>query len=304
MTIQRYLLTAAAAIAFSGSAQAAECQLNQFELGSGIVNSSYDPFDATSNPIQLEIRSSGSPDCANQRVRVSVEPDLSAPTAINGGEITLTSGSDRLVAQLSGANGRAARDTFASGAPTSILRLGSTGEARSSELALILAAGQRVPPGLYTTRLKVVATPVSDTGRDGRSYTGYADIAIQVKPSVGLAAGSGTTIDLGTIEDNDIAQEAVTFRAYGNTGYELAFSSDNDFKLVLNGTAGGPSIKYVPVLGNKELEDTSSPVAFSEPGNKGFREHRLNVRVPELKRRPAGTYRDYITVKISAVVAG
>lgn len=302
MTMHRYLLTAAV-LAFSTAAHA-ECQLSQFELGSGIVNSSYDPFDAAANPIQLEIRSSGSADCANERVRVSVEPDISAPTAVSGGDITLTSGADRLIAQLAGTNGRAARDTFASGAPTSVLRLGSTGEARGGELSLILSPGQRVPPGLYTTRLKIVATPLSDDGRQGRSYTGYADIAILVKPSVGLAAGSGTTIDLGTIQDDDIAREAVTFRAYGNTGYELAFSSDNDFKLVLNGTAGAPSIRYVPVLGNKELENASAPVVFSKPGQSGFREHRLNVRVPELKRRPAGTYRDYITVRISAIVAG
>jgi hypothetical protein len=45
-------------------------------------------------------------------------------------------------------------------------------------------------------------------------------------------------------------------------------------------------------------------VDFSDPGSIGYRQHMLNVRVPTLERRPAGTYRDYITVEISAVVGG
>lgn len=294
----------AATLAATSATAHAECNLSQFDIANGNLAANYDPFDAAQSPITVSIRSIGNADCANQRVVLSIEADVSTPSAVNGSEILLSSGADDLTAQLTGPNGRAASGRFAAGSPTALLLLGSAGDVRSGDLQLSLRPGQRVPPGLYTARLKVIATPLLPDGGNGQAFSSFADVLVNVMPSVGLAVGSDTTIDIGTISDGAEGLEAVKFQAYGNTGYELAFESDNGFALVQNGKKDGARIDYIATLGKKDISPNALGVAFPAPGSSGFENHRLNVRVPTLGRRPAGTYSDYITVKISANVAG
>ena len=303
MTAFKKIVIAALFLATSATAHA-ECNLAQFDIANGNLTANYDPFDAAQSPITVSIRSTGNADCANQRVMLSIEADVSTPTAVNGSEIVLSSGADNLTAQLTGPNGRAATGRFAAGSPTALLSLGSGGDVRSGDLLLSLRAGQRVPPGLYTARLKVIATPLQSDGSNGQPFASSADVLVNVLPSVGLAVGSETTIDIGTITDGAKGTEPIKFQAYGNTGYELAFESDNGFALVQNGKKDGVRIEYVATLENKDIDPDALGVTFSDPGNSGFRNHRLNVRVLTVGRRPAGTYSDYITVKISANVAG
>jgi hypothetical protein len=291
MTAFKKIVIAALFLATSATAHA-ECNLAQFDIANGNLTANYDPFDAAQSPITVSIRSTGNADCANQRVMLSIEADVSTPTAVNGSEIVLT-----------GPNGRAATGRFAAGSPTALLSLGSGGDVRSGDLLLSLRAGQRVPPGLYTARLKVIATPLQSDGSNGQPFASSADVLVNVLPSVGLAVGSETTIDIGTITDGAKGTEPIKFQAYGNTGYELAFESDNGFALVQNGKKDGARIEYVATLENKDIDPDALGVTFSDPGNSGFRNHRLNVRVPTVGRPPAGTYSDYITVKISANVA-
>jgi hypothetical protein len=293
-----------ALLAATSATAHAECSLAQFDIANGNLTANYDPFDAAQSPVTVSIRSIGNADCANQRVMLSIEADVTTPSAVNGSEILLSSGADNLTAQLTGPNGRAAAGRFAAGSPTALLLLGSAGDVRSGDLLLSLRAGQRVPPGLYTARLKVIATPLLPDGSNGQPFSSIADILINVMPSVGLAVGSETTIDIGTISDGAKGSEPIKFQAYGNTGYELTFESDNGFALVQNGRKDGARIDYIATLENKDIDPDALGVSFSDPGNSGFRNHRLNVRVPTVGRRPAGTYSDYITVKISANVAG
>jgi hypothetical protein len=294
----------AAALAAIPAAAHAECNLSQFDIANGNLTANYDPFDAAQSPITVSIRSIGNADCANQRVMLSIEADISTPSAVNGSEILLSSGADNLTAQLTGPNGRSAAGRFAAGSPTALLLLGSAGDVRSGDLLLSLRVGQRVPPGLYAARLKVIATPLRADGSNGQPFSSIADVLVNVMPSVGLAVGSETTIDIGTLSDGAKGSEPIKFQAYGNTGYELSFESDNGFALVQNGMKDGARIEYVATLENRDIDADTLGVAFSDPGNSGFRNHRLNVRVPTLGRRPAGTYSDYITVKISADVGG
>jgi hypothetical protein len=294
----------AASLAATCATAHAECNLSQLDIANGNLTANYDPFDPTQSPVTVSIRSIGNADCSNQRVMLSIEADVTTPSAVNGSEIILSSGADNLTARLTGPNGRAATGKFAGGSPTALLSLGSTGDVRSGDLVLTLAAGQRVPPGLYAARLKVIATPLLADGGNGQPFSSIADVLVNVLPSVGLAVGSDTTIDLGTIKDGAKGSEPIKFQAYGNTGYELAFESDNDFALVQNGQKDGARIEYVATLENKDIDPDVLGVTFSDPGSSGFRNHRLNVRVPTVGRPPAGTYRDYITVKISANVAG
>lgn len=302
MRVSHYAI-AAAALAFGTSAAEAACTLTSFQIGNGQVFGSYDPFEATSNPVNVPIESSGSGGCAGDRVQLTLEADPSTPFAVNG-TIQLQSGGDTLLAKLGDSSGRPINSLFSGGRSSASLSLGATGDIRSGDLKLILPPGQQVPPGTYSARLIATAT-VSD-GNGGKSTESRAPFGIWVTvvPAVGLAAGSSTTLDLGTIHDGGSAQRPVSFRAYANTGYRLTLSSDNNFALTQNGARNGARIAYVPMLGQKEVTPSAAGTFFADPGSKGSREHMLNVTVPHVGRPPAGTYSDYITVEISADVAG
>ncbi len=294
--------TLAGAMLIFAQAANAECRLDVFDVASGQISARYDPFEALEPPISVAISSSGTGDCADQRIRLSVEPDPSMPFSV-GNSIGLQFGSGTLEARLTDGNGRRIPDGRSAGGDA-FLRLGSSGAARDGDLRLQIPAGQRVSPGVYTARLVLVVEPVGQDGRRSQPIRSPFNISVTVLPVVGLAAGSDTRIDLGTIQSGSTAQRPVSFRAYANTGYSLQFVSDNEFNLTLDGRRDGARIAYVPVLGGQEFNPGARGPSFADPGMQGYREHRLNVRVPQLGQRPAGVYRDYITVEITATVGG
>jgi hypothetical protein len=65
-----------------------------------------------------------------------------------------------------------------------------------------------------------------------------------------------------------------------------------------------PSIPYVLLFNNQVLSANGSQVQFTVPGTTGFRTHSLDVQVPTLALRPAGSYSDYITVEIAPTPSG
>lgn len=294
---------AAAAVAFGASAAHAECNLTSFQVSNGEVFGRYDPFEASASPVTVPVRSSGSGDCQGDRVQLTLEADPSTPFALDG-TIELRSGGDTLQAKLGDSSGRPINSLFAGGRPNASLRLGAAGDVRSGDLTLILPPGQQVPPGTYSARLIATAKITENDGGEGATRETPFGISVTVVPAVGLAAGSDTTLDLGTIHDGGSAQQPVRFRAYANTGYRLTLSSDHDFALTLNGRKNGARIDYVPVLGQHQVNPDGTGIPFADPGSNGFRRHALNVNVPHVGRPPAGTYSDYITVEISADVAG
>jgi hypothetical protein len=294
---------AAVALAFGATAANATCTLTSFEISNGQVFASYDPFEASASPVAVPLRSSGSGDCAGDSVGLKLEADPSTPFAVDG-TIQLRSGSYTLVARLGDSSGRPLTSLFSGGRANASLRLGATGEIRSGDLTLILSPGQQVPPGTYSARFIATAAVRNNDGGENAARQTPFGISVVVVPAVGLAAGSSTTLDLGTIHDGGSAQQPVSFRAYANTGYRLTLTSDNDFALTLNGAKKGARIDYVPVLGQKQVTPGAAGIPFSDPGGAGSREHVLNVSIPHVGRPPAGTYGDYITVEISADVAG
>lgn len=293
----------AAAMALGGSAANAACTLTSFEVANGQIFATYDPFDSSANPVSARLSSSGTGDCAGDRVDLTLEADPSTPFAVDG-TIQLRAGSYTLVARLGDSTGRALGNLFSGGRANASLHLGATGEIRAGDLTLILAPGQQVPPGVYSARLIATATVQGDDGQDGAARQTPFGISVTVVPAVGLAAGSNTTLDLGTIHDGGSAQEPVSFRAYANTAYRLTLTSDHDFALTQNGTKNGARIAYVPMLGQQAVTPDAAGIPFGDPGAAGSRRHVLNVNVPHVGRAPAGTYGDYITVEITADVAG
>jgi hypothetical protein len=302
MKVRHYVI-AAAAMAFGTSAAHAECRLTSFRVANGQVFARYDPFEGSANPVNVPLDSSGNADCRGDRLRLTLEADPSTPFALDG-TIQLRSAGDTLQAKLGDSSGRPINSAFSGGRPSASLQLGATGDIRSGDLTLILPPGQQVPPGTYTARLIATAQIIGDQGQQGASTETSFSISVTVVPAVGLAAGSDTVLDLGTIRDGDSAQRPVSFRAYANTGYRLTLSSDHDFALTLDGSKKGARIAYVPMLGQQEVNPGPGGIAFADPGSSGFRKHDLNVKVPHVGRPPAGAYSDYIPVEISADIAG
>jgi len=296
------LMILAGGLMFAGAAQA-ECRLSSFRVANGEVFAQYDPFEASSSPTAVDLDSSGSTDCRNDRVRITLEADPSTPFALDG-TIQLRSGGDILQARLGDSNGRPTNSLFSSGTPSALLRFGASGDVREGDLKLVLPPGQRVPPGIYTARLVATAQVIGDDGERGQTREASFGISVTVRPAVGLAAGTDTTLNLGVLHDGSTASDPVRFLAYANTGYNLRLTSDHDFAMTLDGRNNTPRIGYVPVLDRHDVEQGAPGVAFGEPGSSGFRVHRINVRVPQLARRPAGLYRDFITVEISANIGG
>jgi hypothetical protein len=295
------LMLLAGGLLLAGAANA-ECRLDTFQISNGQVFAQYDPFEATSTPTSVPLNSTGNSDCRNANVRITLAADPSTPFALDGA-IRLRSGADVLEARLGDSNGHVTNSLFSSGTPSALLRFGTAGDVRQGDLRLVLPPGQRVPPGVYTARLIATAQVVDDNGDEGAPRSATFAISVTVRPIVGLAAGTDTTLNLGILRTGDTAENPVRFLAYANTGYRLRLSSDHDFAMTLNGRSNAPSIAYVPVLDRQDV-GASNDVEFADPGFLGFRIHKLNVRVPQLDRRPAGVYRDYITVEISANVAG
>jgi hypothetical protein len=111
-------------------------------------------------------------------------------------------------------------------------------------------------------------------------------------------------IDLGEISAGRAAPESVRFRAYANVDYTLRFRADYGLRMRRVPTETEPNIPYILLFDASRLTQDGASQSFSNPGLAGFREHSLNAEVPALPLKPAGTYSDFVTVEISAVVAG
>jgi hypothetical protein len=232
MSIFRYVL-AAAALAFGGGGANAACTLTSIRVSNGQVFGSYDPFEAAAHPVTVPLESSGAGTCAGDHVQLTLEADLSTPFALDG-TIQLRSGGNTLLARLGDSSGRPVNNLFSGGRSSASLRLGATGDIRLGDLTLILPPGQQVPPGTYSARLIATAVIKDDESGKESSRAAPFGIPVRVVPAVGLAAGSSTMLDLGTLRDGGSAQQPVSFRAYANTGYRITISSDQFFLLTGN----------------------------------------------------------------------
>lgn len=284
---------ATAAISTLAAAPAlAECEVTSIGVTGGQVSADYDGLAVSDLKVNAPLRVVASPDCKRAGVSVSIQSEAGSSLAF-GSSILLESGSGVLRANLRTGQASQPRPGAAeTSSEAGGVRIDGAGAGLDSELLLTVPAGQDVSPGDYRARIRLTAS-------DGHPRAGDPlDIVVRVRPYVGLAGGSGTTLDMGVLSSGSQAPNGVTFRTYANTPYRIVLSSDNDWTLQRGRASEG--VAYDPVLAGVPLTGGNERVAryVNVPG--GSETIRFNARVGELPRVPAGRYSDWVTVRIAA----
>ena len=292
-------------ILFAGvPAARAACSIDQFLLRG--VATSYDPFQNAAYPsiIALSARATGS--CTSDLLQFAMTPSPTNPQT--GPVVRLSSGAHALSASIEDASGTPRPVTTEGAAFTSTevsLPLGRTGLQGPSPLKLVIQPGQAVPPGVYSAQLNVLWRVIDKTGSTIQGGRSLLLVSVRVIPSVWLAAGSDTLIDLGEIRPNEIST-AVRFDAYSNVGYDLVLISDNRFQL-RRGNRTQPGIDYMPYISGlpvvlpsrSDMSEAGRVISFQAPGN-GARMQSFNVKILPFRDMPAGNYGDLVTLEIRA----
>ncbi|MEN5362280.1 hypothetical protein [Brevundimonas intermedia] len=217
-----------------------------------------------------------------------------------GSGLVLRSGNETLIADLQVAprSGSLTREPRSRGEDSNGLSASATGEMSRDDLVLTIQPGQRVLPGRYSARVRVSAS--SDPSDMAVTNAGAPlEVMVEVLPMVGLAAGSGTSLELGDIRPGGSAVRPVTFQAYSNTPYEIQLLSDNDWKLLRKGSVSG-AIEYAPEMNGL---GTAHSGQF-QPSSATYHRHDLNVRVSDFERAGAGIYSDWVTIRIRPLTGG
>lgn len=258
------------------------------------LNTSYNPMDAgpTEAALSLTIEHEG---CGNRSLPLRFENSVASSNVVQGTTLSLrpTGGAstDVLVGELS--DGRPGR-----GAIT--LDLSRGGNPTVADLRLILPAGQRVSPGVYSATVNARILPNGIGTEDGSRFATLT-ITVRVSPIIGLAAATATELFIPEIRPGATSREPVGFRAYANVPYRLTITTDYGMRMRRSPTEADPSIPYALTVDDRTVATSGAAVDFGLPGVDGFRPHRLDVRVPAgLPLPPAGSYADTITVEISA----
>ncbi|GAA4013043.1 hypothetical protein GCM10022280_08910 [Sphingomonas swuensis] len=250
----------------------------------------YDPFDAATANSDFLIRldTVGCPPNRN----LFLELDPVDPTQSDGTSIRFAgSGGSSLLAAISdqrGGQGHGRDDFF-------------NVTAGSETFYLVVPRGQIVPPGDY--RAQVRAAVRLNNGRGEPEAQTPFEIVIRVGAAIGLVPAIGRGLDLGELRDGDRADTPVTFDAYANVPYRLTVRSDFGYVLRRGGLATSSGPAYLPQL-DSDLLTTSAPQRDFPlpPANLWRRRHSLDVQVPSIAGQQAGTYRDYLTVEIGALL--
>lgn len=285
----RSFLLALVVMGVTPAAAEAACSLRSVTVPGNTVTVSYDPFDAAIADQPIPVTLTGT-DCNNRNLFLSIEEDPSYPGILVANTVQLGSPPNRL--QLILNDGRSSQ--------------GSNGffnvTINGATLYLTIPRGQRVAPGEYVGTLQLRAA--ENNGRNTDGVSTLLHFRIVVEASVGLAAASGTALNLGELGPGATSPQPVTFHAYSNTGYALTVSTDFDLRLLLDPQQTQVAVPYVLQFDNRMLTSVPAQLEFSNPGDPGFRTHALNAEVAQMPTVPAGTYRDYITVEISPPTGG
>lgn len=302
MTRPFHAALAALGFALALGAEAQACDVGRLTLVGGGVTGRYDPIAATDTTLNFRLNGPGDLDCAGLRAQVSAYVELGQTTPANG-YLRLENGGSALVSRILDETGRSnTRGTDALFRGVYVMDGG--GSLNPELLTLRLPRGQGVPPGVYQNGFRLVVEALDNSGAvvDTAEINGLA--VVEVGALVSLSAAWGTDLDLGQIRAGGRSLAPIRFRAYANTPYEISIESDNRFELLHNGDATADRIAYVPVLSDTVLSTGESRKRdFSLPAV-GYRDHNLDVEVPALGAQPSGEYRDYMTVRIHAVLGG
>lgn len=269
-------------------AQAADCVIASHVANPVNVVVPYDPFAAslTARDFSLRIETAG---CSASR-NVFLEIDPVDPSQIDNVQVRLTNGSATLLATLSRSPGGVphGRDEF-----YNVTAGGQT-------FYVNIPRGQVVQPGEY--RAAMIANARLSSGTREVPVAAAFAIVVQVGAAIGLVPVTGSRLDLGELADGRTAAEAMTFDAYANVPYTLTVRSDLGYVLRRGGVAGAAGPAYQPMLDGSALAGGALPARdyALPPMSLNRRRHALNARVPSIAGQAAGTYRDVLTVEISA----
>lgn len=292
MSLRPHLARTALAMALASASSSAlangNCAIDEVIVRPSQVLVNYDPFEAGAT-IQDFIVDLDTSDCPANR-NLFLELDPVDPSASNGTEIRLTGpGNIALLAWISdqrGGMGHGRDDFF-------------NVTAGNRTFFVQLARGQVVPPGTYRVTMQGAAR--LNNGRNTPDKLTSFEIVVNVGPAIGLIPVSGLGLDLGEMRTGGSAASPVTFDAYANVPYRLTISSDRNFFLRRDQAPTAPGASYAPSLDLNALPVVSPVGDFTRPGSSEWRRrHSLNVAIGDIGGLAAGTYRDTITVEISA----
>ncbi|MDQ2878622.1 MAG: hypothetical protein M3R41_06065 [Pseudomonadota bacterium] len=308
MNVAAIALTAiAAAVLVPGQANAAQCKITGVTAPG--VSATYDPFDVTftPSPVSISIQTRGD-NCAGAKVELALVTTTTSPNT--GSQVRLVNGGSVILGTVLAAGQPRAivNSTAAFTTNPLLLTVGSAGSiSGDASLALALQPGQVGSPGVYDANLGLVALLTDTKGNQSTADT-TVNVAVTVRASVRVAAGSGQlSINLGELKPGAVGGP-ITFDAYANVNYNLLFSSDNGFVMRRGGSGSAPGVPYTPTLSNGTISIVSAggPTAkrqasFTSP-NDGRRHHSLSVTVDPFPNLGAGQYSDVMTLEIRARV--
>jgi hypothetical protein len=310
--VKRLILAAAMAFlaSISPAHAHASCTITQFTATG--ATASYDPFANAFTPVPIAVTVRGSADCQNRQVAFALGPTVKTP-GTGTSSFSLSNDGDALQAQILGSNRAPMRITDKSAAFISPLVAGEIGRSGDLQggmsLQLTLQPGQAVPPGGYGAQLDLFLC-VLDAGGScapGNVFVAFLPVSVHVRQSLLLAALSAPYIEVGELRPG-VTAAPLHFDAYANVKYELVLVSDNDFVLAPGGH-GKPAdgVPYVPLVSGTPVTaastihgDKGRRIDFPVPGNGGRRRHSFAVKILPFSDKPAGQYRDILTLCIRA----
>lgn len=275
-------------VASPAAAQGNDCRVDAPEIAPGTVVATYDPFESAVTSVDFAVRivTAGCPPKRNLFLELDpVDPSQSDGTSIR---FTGTNGTSLLgsISDARGGRGHGRGEFF------------NVTEGLQT-FYLTVPSGQVVLPGDY--RVRLLAGARLNNGANSADASRPFDMVIRVGAAIGLAPANGAGINLGALVDGDRAEQPVTFDAYANVPYRLRLISDYGYVLRRDGVAGAVGPNYSPILDDSLVNGAERQRDFATPPSSMWRRrHSLDVTVPTIAGQSAGTYRDYITVEISA----
>lgn len=301
------MLGACVGLAAAGAAQA-ECKLKGLQVSSDGVVISYDPFDRNPDNTNIPLRFTA-PGCDNARLEITVVPEIDSLSP--AGTLQASNGGQTLPVELTLGGAEAsvssdAADAFTT-ATASARLAGRSGQLVGQGLRIELPYGAEVAPGRYRARANLVARAIGEDGEPGDAVSAAFFIEIDVQASFRLAAGvERPRLWLGELTEGE-ASQPLTFLAFSNTRYALKVRSEHGGRMTLNGANGrnAPGVPYDLRISDRELNwvDGEGELRFSEPRFL-LRTHEVVAVTGEVdSRRPAGDYKDWVTIEISPLIS-
>lgn len=169
--------------------------------------------------------------------------------------------------------------------------------------SIAIPPGQDVSAGRYEDRVDLVLFREND-GRleiaSSRTMRVFVDVPARVTASIGgnaSSGGSSTNVDFGTLQTGE--KRSVGFSTYANTQYSMHLRSDEGGGL--RHDKSSLSIPYtVQVWGQNISSERLAQGADLSGSGSGEQSHSLDITIGNVGGAAAGTYRDRLTLVITA----